>query len=73
MVDPRTLKPLDDATILERVRATGRVLLNEVNTIPGFTPKSMFPMLWAASGLAYPDLVARLVDLAVERHAARRR
>ena len=53
--------------------ATGRVLLNEVNTIPGFTPKSMFPMLWAASGLAYPDLVARLVDLAVERHAARRR
>jgi D-alanine-D-alanine ligase len=53
--------------------ATGRVLLNEVNTIPGFTPKSMFPMLWAASGLAYPDLVARLVDLAVERHATRRR
>ena len=53
--------------------ATGRVLLNEVNTIPGFTPKSMFPLLWAASGLAYPDLVARLVDLAVERHAARRR
>jgi D-alanine-D-alanine ligase len=53
--------------------ATGRVLLNEVNTIPGFTPKSMFPMLWAASGVAYPDLVARLVDLAVERHAERRR
>jgi D-alanine-D-alanine ligase len=53
--------------------ATGRVLLNEVNTIPGFTPKSMFPLLWAASGLAYPDLVARLVDLAVERHAARKR
>jgi len=53
--------------------ATGRVLLNEVNTIPGFTPKSMFPMLWAASGLAYPDLVARLVDLATARHAARRR
>jgi D-alanine-D-alanine ligase len=53
--------------------ATGRVLLNEVNTIPGFTPKSMFPMLWAASGLCYPDLVARLVDLAVERHAVRRR
>ncbi len=53
--------------------ATGRVLLNEVNTIPGFTPTSMFPMLWAASGLAYPDLVTRLVDLATERHAARRR
>jgi D-alanine-D-alanine ligase len=53
--------------------ATGRVLLNEVNTIPGFTPQSMFPMLWGASGLSYPDLVARLVDLAVERHAVRRR
>jgi D-alanine-D-alanine ligase len=53
--------------------ATGQVLVNEVNTIPGFTPKSMFPLLWAASGLAYPDLVARLVDLAVERHASRRR
>jgi len=53
--------------------ATGRVLVNEVNTIPGFTPKSMFPLLWAASGLAYPELVARLVDLATERHAARRR
>ena len=53
--------------------ATGRVLLNEVNTIPGFTPKSMFPLLWAASGLPYPELVARLVELATERHAARRR
>jgi D-alanine-D-alanine ligase len=53
--------------------ATGTVMVNEVNTIPGFTPKSMFPMLWAASGLAYPDLVARLVDLAVERHRARKR
>jgi D-alanine-D-alanine ligase len=52
--------------------SAGEVLLNEVNTIPGFTPKSMFPMLWAASGLAYPDLVARLVDLAVERHAAKK-
>ena len=51
--------------------ATGRVLVNEVNTIPGFTPKSMFPLLWAASGLAYPDLVARLVELASQRHAAR--
>jgi D-alanine-D-alanine ligase len=51
----------------------GEVLLNEVNTIPGFTPKSMFPLLWAASGLPYPELVARLVELAVERHAGRKR
>jgi D-alanine-D-alanine ligase len=50
---------------------SGEVLLNEVNTIPGFTPKSMFPLLWSASGLAYPELIARLVALAVERHAAK--
>jgi D-alanine-D-alanine ligase len=52
--------------------ATSEVVVNEVNTIPGFTPKSMFPMLWDASGLPYPDLIARLVDLAVERHQARK-
>src|SRR6266542_656236 len=54
------------------VGSTGEVLVNEVNTIPGFTPKSMFPMLWDASGLPYPELVTRLVDLAVERHAAKK-
>jgi D-alanine-D-alanine ligase len=54
------------------VDSTGEVLVNEVNTIPGFTPKSMFPMLWDASGLPYPELIARLVDLAVERHAAKK-
>jgi D-alanine-D-alanine ligase len=54
------------------VDSTGQLLLNEVNTIPGFTPKSMFPMLWAASGVPYPELIARLVDLAVERHAAKK-
>ncbi len=47
------------------------LLLNEVNTIPGFTPYSMFPSLWAASGLAYPDLIAEMVRLGVERHAHR--
>jgi D-alanine-D-alanine ligase len=54
------------------VDSTGEVLVNEVNTIPGFTPKSMFPMLWSASGVPYPELIARLVDLAVERHAAKK-
>jgi D-alanine-D-alanine ligase len=48
-------------------RTTGRVLLNEVNTIPGFTRISMYPKLWEASGLAYPRLIERLVDLAIER------
>jgi D-alanine-D-alanine ligase len=52
-------------------RGTDRVLLNEVNTIPGFTAISMYPKLWEASGLPLPDLVARLAELAVERHAER--
>ena len=47
------------------------VLVNEVNTIPGFTPVSMFPRLWGAAGLPYDALVDRLVDLALERHARR--
>ena len=47
-------------------------LLNEVNTLPGFTPNSMYPALWAASGVSYPDLVDELVRLAVERHEHRR-
>lgn len=47
-------------------------LCNEVNTIPGFTPISMYPKMWQASGLSYPDLIDRLVDLALARHARRR-
>jgi D-alanine-D-alanine ligase len=55
-------------------RGSGQVYLNEVNTLPGFTPISMFPKLWEASGLPFPRLVERLVDLAVERwHAERGR
>ncbi len=49
-------------------RADDRVFLNEINTIPGFTSISMYPKLWAASGLPYTDLLARLVELALERH-----
>jgi len=45
----------------------GHVLVNEINTMPGFTPTSMFPRLWAASGLDYPSLVDRLLSLAIER------
>lgn len=47
------------------------LLLNEINTLPGFTPYSMFPSLWAESGLPYDDLVAELVRLAIERHRHR--
>lgn len=48
-------------------------LLNEVNTMPGFTPISMFPKMWQASGVSYQALIDRLVDLAIERHARRSR
>jgi len=47
--------------------------LNELNTVPGFTSISMYPKLWQASGLAYGDLVQRLLDLAIERHEAERK
>jgi len=46
-------------------------LLNELNTIPGFTPISMYPKLWEASGLSYGALIDRLVELAIERHERR--
>jgi D-alanine-D-alanine ligase len=45
----------------------GQVVLNEINTMPGFTPISMYPKLWEASGLSYPDLIDELVQLALER------
>jgi D-alanine-D-alanine ligase len=48
-------------------------LVNEVNTIPGFTPISMYPKLWEVTGLPYPGLLDRLVGLALERHERRRR
>ncbi|MFN4065702.1 MAG: D-alanine--D-alanine ligase family protein [Thermosynechococcus sp.] len=50
------------------VPTTGEVLINEVNTLPGFTALSMYPQLWAASGVPFPELVHRLVQLALERH-----
>ncbi|HTL83840.1 MAG TPA: D-alanine--D-alanine ligase family protein [Acidimicrobiia bacterium] len=57
------------------LRDDGAFLVNELNTIPGFTPGSMYPMMWEASGLPYPALIDRLIDLALaraERRAARR-
>ena len=47
---------------------TRKIYLNEINTMPGFTSISMYPKLWAASGLAYPDLIDRLIQLGLERH-----
>jgi D-alanine-D-alanine ligase len=46
-------------------------MVNEINTIPGFTPISMYPKMWEASGLSYPDLVDKLIDLAKARHRRR--
>lgn len=54
-------------------RETLDVYVNEVNTIPGFTAISMYPKLWEASGLPYPALIDRLIELALERHEEKRR
>jgi D-alanine-D-alanine ligase len=65
-----------DFFLEERARDGGAgrgFLVNEVNTIPGFTPISMFPRLWALSGVPYPELLDRLVELALDRHARRAR
>ena len=69
----RTAYEAVDAAGMARVdffleRGTNRLLLNEINTIPGFTPTSVYAELWAASGLPYEDLLDRLLDLALERH-----
>ena len=50
------------------VTESNEILINEVNTLPGFTPYSMFPLLWENTGLPYPKLIERLIELAVERH-----
>jgi D-alanine-D-alanine ligase len=52
-------------------RKTGKLFLNEINTIPGFTSISMYPKLFEASGIPYPKLIDRLIDLALARHRER--
>jgi D-alanine-D-alanine ligase len=47
--------------------------LNEINTMPGFTSISMYPKLWAASGLPYSELIERLIQLGLERHAEKKK
>jgi D-alanine-D-alanine ligase len=54
------------------VRSEGEVLVNELNTIPGFTTTSVFAKLFEAEGISYPELCDRLVELALERHEAQR-
>jgi D-alanine-D-alanine ligase len=67
-----------DAAGMSRVdfllaRATGAIYVNEINTIPGFTTISMYSKMWEASGVSYPALVDRLIQLALERHADKQR
>ncbi len=50
-----------------------KIYLNEINTMPGFTSISMYPKLWAASGVAYPELIERLIQLGMERHAEKKK
>jgi D-alanine-D-alanine ligase len=52
---------------------TRKIFLNEINTMPGFTAISMYPKLWAASGLAYPEMIDRLIQLGLERHADKKK
>ncbi len=54
-------------------RATNKLILNEINTIPGFTAVSMYPKMWEQSGLSYAALIDRLIQLALERHADKRK
>ncbi len=54
-------------------REPDEVTVNEINTIPGFTQVSMYPKMWEASGLPYPDLIDRLIELAIERHGSERK
>ncbi|MBC8043067.1 MAG: D-alanine--D-alanine ligase [Rhizobacter sp.] len=54
-------------------RRTGKIFINEINTIPGFTSISMYPKMFAAAGVSYPSLISRLIDLALARHHDRRR
>lgn len=67
-----------DASGLSRVdffltRDKGDILINEINTLPGFTQYSMYPLLWQHSGIPYPELIDRLVHLALERHEEKQR
>ena len=50
-----------------------KLYVNEINTMPGFTAISMYPKLWAATGVSYPELIDRLIELGVERHRDKKR
>src|ERR1700688_3572929 len=59
--------------LMEPGSGSRKIYLNEINTMPGFTAISMYPKLWAASGLEYADLIDRLIQLGIERHADKKK
>ncbi|MGE3983543.1 MAG: D-alanine--D-alanine ligase, partial [Dehalococcoidia bacterium] len=67
----RAFKAIDGSG-LSRVdfflRPDGSLMIDEINTMPGFTPVSMYPRLWQAKGVSYSELITRLVELAMARH-----
>lgn len=72
----RAFKVLDCSGLVRAdffVTAENEVLINEVNTMPGFTPTSMFPLLWQNSGVTYPKLIDELIELALERHTEKQK
>lgn len=67
----RAFKILDCSGIVRSdffVTENNEVYINEVNTMPGFTPVSMYPLLWQHTGVSYPQLIDNLIELAIERH-----
>ncbi|MER2108156.1 MAG: D-alanine--D-alanine ligase [Solibacillus sp.] len=67
----KAFKILDSAGLVRAdffVTDSNEIYINEVNTMPGFTPVSMYPLLWQHTGVAYPELITRLITLAIERH-----
>lgn len=67
----RAFKVLDCSGLVRAdffVTEDNQILINEVNTMPGFTPFSMFPLMWQHSDVTYPELIERLIELAIERH-----
>ena len=72
----RAFKILDASGLVRAdffVTADDEVLINEVNTMPGFTPFSMYPLLWQNTGLCYPELINQLIKLALERHTEKQK
>lgn len=72
----RAFKILDASGLVRAdffVTAEDEVLINEVNTMPGFTPFSMYPLLWQNTGVSYPELINQLITLALERHTEKQK